>query len=101
MSSLKDDLKQIQDFLAQPSPYGRFCREKEPEYALLKCEVENSGRILAKAQYVSNMRQVEHVLATAKLKAFVDGEELDKDIVDAIEADIADFIVELKNGVWN
>lgn len=101
MSDLKKDLEEIEAFLLQPSPLGRFAREKTPEYLVLKAVVENTGRILARAQYVCNMRQVEHALATAKLKAFVNGEELDKDTVDNIECNIANFITEMKKGVWN
>lgn len=101
MSDLKKDLEQITEFLKSPSPLGRFEREKETEYQVLKAEVENTGRILAKAQYVANMRQVEHVLASAKLKAFVEGEELDTYMVANIEADIANFTTELLEGKWS
>lgn len=101
MSDFKRDLEQIMEFLKSPSPLGRFEREKETEYRVLQAEVENTGRILAKAQYVANMRQVEHVLASAKLKAFVEGEELDRDMVANIETDIANFTTELKEGKWS
>ena len=100
MSDFKKDLEQITAFLAEKSPLGAFQRQEEPEYQVLKSEVENTGRILAKAEYVYNMRKVQHMLATAKLQAFVAGEELDMDTVANIEADIANFITELKDGVW-
>lgn len=98
--SVNEDFKEIMDFLSSPSPLGRFKREDESEYKLLKLEVENTGRILEKAQYVANMRKVEHFLAVAKLKAFVDGVDLDKDTVADIESSVANFIIELKEGVW-
>lgn len=100
MSDIKKDIQEIEDFLKSPSPLGKFERMKAPEYELLKVEVENSGRILQKAQYVASMRAVEHKLACAKFDAFVQGVELPKKKIEAIEADIQVFISELKDGVW-
>ena len=61
MSDFKKDLEQITAFLAEKSPLGAFQRQEEPEYQVLKSEVENTGRILAKAEYVYNMRKVQHI----------------------------------------
>lgn len=100
MSDLKKDLAEIEAFMNTPSPLGMFKRKDEPYYDVLKAEVENTGRILAKAEYVANMRKIEHFVATAKLNAFINGEELPKEKFDEIEANIANFITELKEGVW-
>lgn len=101
MSDIKKDLEQIEAFLKQKSPLGAFARQEEPEYHVLKAEVENTGRILAKAEYVKNMREIQHHIASLKLQAFVSGEQLPKNKIEAIEADIANFITELKEGKWS
>ena len=101
MSDLKKDIAEIEAFFNTPSPLGAFKRKDEPYYKVLKSDVEYTGRVLAKAEYVANMRKIEHFVATAKLNAFVNGEELPRDKFDEIEANIANFITELKKGVWN
>lgn len=100
MSDLKKDLEAIEAFLAQPSPLGRFERQKEPLYQILKNEVEYTGKVLAKAQYVTAMRDVQHRLAVAELQAFVNGEELPKEEVEKIKADIEVFITDEKEGKY-
>lgn len=101
MSDLKKDIEAIEAFLKSPSPLGRFAREKEPVYQFLKNDVEYTGKVLAKAQYVAAMREVEHRFAVAKLQAFVNGEELPKEVVEKIDADIKVFITDLKEGKYS
>lgn len=100
MSDFKKDLEQIEAYLSQPSPLGSFARRDEPMYDVLRREVEDTGRVLAKAEYVYNMRNIQHRLATAKLEAFVKGETLPRKKIEQIEESISVFISELKSGVW-
>lgn len=101
MSDLKKDLEQIEAYLAQPSPLGKFARQEEPTYKVLRSEVEFTGKILAKAEHVVAMRKIAHMLATAELQAFINGEELPKKKVEAIKESINVFITELKEGKWS
>lgn len=101
MSDLKTDLEQIEAFLRQKSPLGAFARQDEPMYNNLRAECEYTGRVLAKAEYICKMREIEHKLAVMKLNAFVAGEELPKKKVEAIEEEISNFTTELKEGKWN
>lgn len=100
MSDFKKDLEAIEEFLKSPSPLGRFERQKEPMYQILKNEVEYTGKVLAKAQYVVAMRDVQHRLAMAELQAFVNGEELPKEEVEKIKADIAVFTADFMKGLY-
>lgn len=101
MSDLKKDLEQIEAYLAQPSPLGKFARQDEPKYQVLKNEVENTGRILAKAEHVCAMRKIAHMLATAQLQAFINGEELPKKKVEAIQESLNVFTTEFFEGKWS
>lgn len=101
MSDLQKDFKAIEDYLNSPSLLGEFKRKDEPMYQVLKSDVEYTGRVLAKAEHVYNMRNIQHIVATAELKAFVDGESLDKNFIQNVKEKISDFEEELKKGVWN
>lgn len=101
MSDYKKDLEEIEAFLSSPSPLGEFARRDEPFYQVLRREVESTGRVLAKCEYVYNMRLIEHRLATVKLEAFVKGITLPKDQISVIEEEISNFITEHKKGVWS
>lgn len=101
MSDFQKDFKAIEDYLNSPSPLGEFKRREEPMYKVLKSDVEYSGLILAKSEHVYNMRKIQHALATAELKAFVEGVSLDNDFLKKCKEKILDFEEELKKGVWS
>lgn len=100
-TQLDKDFEQIEAFLASPSPLGEFQRKDEPLYQMYVREVEYTGKVLAKAEYVKTMREIEHFLATYLLKCFVQGVEPDKEKVDMIKEKIEVFTEELKKGVWS
>lgn len=100
MSTLKEDVKKVEELLNSKSPLGFFTKQQEPEYEILKLAVENSGRDLAMYQYVTAQKQAIHNFNTLKLQAFVNGEEFDKKALEDIDEKIAIFEENLRRGVY-
>lgn len=101
MSNLKKDLEEISLFLQSKSPLGAFAREKEPEYEILKKDCEVTGRCLAKAQYVAQMREIEHKFAVLKLQSFVSAVPLDDSLVEEVKEQISNFTTDYMKGLYN
>lgn len=100
MSDMKKDLEQIESFLSSQSPHGMFERREEPMYKVLLSDVEYTGKMCAMAEFVAMQRKAQHEFATLKLRSFVEGVELPKDKLEAIEEKIAVFVENLKKGVY-
>lgn len=95
-----EDVKKIEEFLASPSPLGNFERMKETEYKVLQSECEYTGKQVAICEYVLSQKKAIHQYSVAKLKAFVEGVELDKNVVSDIEERISNFESDLKGGKY-
>lgn len=95
MPTLKEEVKKIEEYMSQKSPFGNFKRSEEPYFRILQRDVENSGRQVAYYEYILNQKKAIHAFDQLKLQAFLNGEEIDKKSLASIEEKIAVFEEEL------